>query len=92
MGFALSSKGIGPMFEDEWPDKIKKEYTGMNVVADREYVFTFGVHKGDHIDDVLKDNPGYIVWCIENLEWFSATEMVEKLAIDNLVRKKESRR
>ena len=58
-------------------------------IIDRNYVFDFGAkHKGDHIDDVLKSDPQYIVWCIENIDWFEATDMVEKLAYDNAAEKK----
>lgn len=31
-----------------------------------EDVFTFGKHKGNQLEDVIDDDPGYIEWCVEN--------------------------
>lgn len=42
--------------------------------------FTFGKYKGDTIEDVLEDNYEYIIWCLDNLDWFKVSEEVyEKL-------------
>ena len=29
-------------------------------------VFIFGKHKGDQVEDVIEDDPGYIEWCCDN--------------------------
>ncbi len=26
----------------------------------------FGIHKGEQIEDMLYDHPGYLAWCVEN--------------------------
>ena len=36
--------------------------------------FTFGKYKGRPIDDILRHDPGYVAWCIDNIEWFKLTE------------------
>lgn len=30
----------------------------------------FGQYKGNTIDDVLSDDPGYLDWCLQNVEGF----------------------
>ena len=36
-----------------------------------DYVFTFGKNKGKTLDDVAKiKDMSYILWCIENIDWF----------------------
>lgn len=31
---------------------------------------TFGKHKGSTIEEVLEDDPNYIEWAIDEIEWF----------------------
>jgi hypothetical protein len=38
--------------------------------------FTFGKYKGRTVSSVLKDDPGYIAWANENVEWLSFTDGV----------------
>lgn len=44
----------------------------------RDYVFTFGKHKGDKLEDMLESDPGYLDWCLDNVDWF-AEKCVEGL-------------
>ena len=44
--------------------------------------FDFGKYKGRIIDDILKHNPGYVVWCIENIEWFRLSEADKERAYE----------
>lgn len=62
-----------------------------DVYIDRNYVFTFGKYKQQHIDDVLKDHPDYILWCEENLAWVHVSSTILKLANDYVELKKEYR-
>ena len=32
--------------------------------------FSFGKHKGETLDDVWRNNPEYIGWCVENIKGF----------------------
>ena len=47
------------------------------------YVFTFGQYKGVAYSDVKNDDPGYILWCMDNMDWFkiSYDEKQELLAL-----------
>ena len=47
----------------------------------KESLLTFGKYKGNKIGYILETDPGYIVWCVETLEWFSEklnTEIYEE--------------
>ena len=35
------------------------------------FVFTFGIYKGIEYDDVRHDDPNYIIWCNDNIDWFN---------------------
>lgn len=41
-------------------------------------VFGFGKYKGCTVDDVLEDHPGYIEWCIENIDGFEIHTEVDE--------------
>lgn len=34
------------------------------------YKFTFGKNKGLYLKDVVEEDPNYVIWCMENIEWF----------------------
>lgn len=38
------------------------------------YVFTFGKYIGEHILDVIDENPNYVLWCHNNVDWFKLTD------------------
>ena len=31
-------------------------------------------HKGELIDDVMVEDPSYLVWCLDNISWFQLDE------------------
>lgn len=33
--------------------------------------FTFGKYKGHSVMSVLNENPAYVEWCVNNIEWFT---------------------
>lgn len=33
--------------------------------------FTFGKYKGRSIMSVLSENPAYVEWCVNHIEWFT---------------------
>lgn len=33
--------------------------------------FTFGKYKGRSVMSVLSENPAYVEWCVNNIEWFT---------------------
>ena len=33
-------------------------------------VFDFGKNEGKKVKDVLKEDPMYIAWCLQNIDWF----------------------
>lgn len=35
---------------------------------------TFGKHKGVILKTVIDRNPSYIVWCVNNIEWFKLNQ------------------
>jgi len=46
--------------------------------------FKFGKHKGEQVEDVMQDDPGYIAWTAENdvVDYDEeAMEMISKLRI-----------
>ena len=36
-----------------------------------QWKLTFGKHKGETLQWVLKENPLYILWASENIDWFN---------------------
>ena len=38
----------------------------------------FGKHKGKTINQILEEEPTYIRWCLENIDWFKLSEEDEK--------------
>ena len=40
------------------------------VIDTSTYVFSFGQYKGMDYEDVKLDDPAYILWCIDNMDWF----------------------
>lgn len=33
-------------------------------------VFAFGKHKGETLDEVIVDDPGYVDWCLSEVDGF----------------------
>lgn len=51
----------------------------MTDIDSKNYVFTFGGHKDETYDEVFECDPGYLLWCHDNVAWFelSATDIGE---------------
>ena len=47
------------------------------------YVFTFGKFKDYTIQHVIDEEPNYVLWCIENIEWFDVEPFIEDMAEEN---------
>lgn len=46
----------------------------------------FGKHKGETVDSVAENDPAYLVWAHENIDWFKLTkEQYEALLMDEAV-------
>jgi hypothetical protein len=45
---------------------------------------TFGKYKGYTIEDVLEDDPNYLEWAIDEIEWFELDEIATKELNNNL--------
>ncbi len=47
-------------------------------------IFTFGKHKGKHINEIVSVDPAYITWCIINLDHFYITrELISTLSANH---------
>lgn len=52
---------------------------------DLDEVFDFGKkHKGQFITDVLYQDPLYLGWCVEQVEWFVLVDKVKVLYIEEM--------
>lgn len=50
----------------------------LNTNIDPEtYIFTFGKHKGKSFLDVLTEDAKYLVWCLDELDWFTVDRSTE---------------
>lgn len=47
-----------------------------------KYVFPFGKHKNEYVEDVLEEDPGYIIWAADNVDWFNPTDEILIEAFD----------
>jgi uncharacterized protein (DUF3820 family) len=43
---------------------------------DLDHVLTFGRHRGRTIEDVLEDDPRYLLWVCENVDDFELDDVV----------------
>ena len=39
----------------------------------------FGKYCGETLKTILEDDPGYLVWCLENVEWFEVDQDLEDI-------------
>ena len=44
------------------------------------YVFTFGKCKGKFLKIVLYEDPGYLIWCHHNIDWFELSDEMYQYA------------
>jgi hypothetical protein len=61
------SKGLTNM-----NNQLEAKPVGLNIVLG------FGKYKGQTIKDVIRVDPDYILWCVDNIEWFELDEESEK--------------
>lgn len=43
-------------------------------------VFNFGKYKGLYVSDILADEPGYLIWLDENIDWLTIDPQLLKEA------------
>lgn len=59
------------------PEVDPEEYYSMQekaLASELSTVFTFGKYRGRTYDAVLRENPAYLIWAHENVEWFVLSE------------------
>ena len=37
----------------------------------------FGKYKGEYVQDVIEKDPDYLLWCLDNIDWFKLTKETE---------------
>jgi uncharacterized protein (DUF3820 family) len=47
-----------------------------------DYKFTFGKHKGETVKELVQKDPSYLVWCIENFDWFKVSQTFYKMLLE----------
>lgn len=45
-------------------------------------ILNFGNYKGKRVEDVLFENPEYIIWCDETIEWLKIDRLILYRALD----------
>ncbi len=40
-------------------------------------ILNFGKYKGAKVKEVIKEDPHYLKWCWENIDWFKASDKVK---------------
>ena len=45
-------------------------------------VLTFGQYKGETIQDVMKHDASYLIWAVENIDWFDIDVVVMEVIED----------
>ncbi len=58
------------------------------MIYDLDTPLAFGKYKGQPVEDVLNDDPGYLLWLLENVESFT----VDKALEDDILRAVRRRR
>ena len=43
-------------------------------ILSETYVFQFGKHSGETMDDVIETDASYVLWCIKNIDWFKVSK------------------
>jgi len=46
----------------------------------KDSILTFGKYSGETVFDIILKDAGYILWCIDTIDWFDVTIEVEDLA------------
>ena len=63
-------------------DNDSKAPTGL------DWMFNFGKYKDEQptIRELLDRDPGYVVWCCENLDWFDVDAYIYDMALEKEAR------
>lgn len=51
-----------------------------------DHRFNFGKHQGNTVDQVLEDDPGYILWAADRIHWFKPKKETLARAHTNCIR------
>ena len=52
-----------------------------------DYTFPFGKHKYESVTEVLEEDPNYILWAADNVDWFNPTNEILDEAVSILRQK-----
>lgn len=53
---------------------------------------TFGKYKGQSVDEVIDNDPDYLVWAVEEIDWFELDEETEKELEDGILNGEDTNR
>jgi hypothetical protein len=71
--------------------KIACEQNTMSkTIFNKDMKLTFGKYKGVTVEQLVKDNPEYLLWCHDNIEWFELPDKV-LFEVEDLVDLKEEK-
>lgn len=54
----------------------------MTKKLDETYIFTFGKYKGLSVNEILDDDPSYLVWANKEVQWFKLKKEVYDLVLE----------
>ena len=54
------------------------------------YAFHFGKYKGEILKDVLEEDPNYIIWCSDSIDWFDLDTDVYDMASEKDANKEDA--
>jgi len=57
----------------------------MTTVFGLAHRLTFGKYKGKTVQEVIDQNPRYLDWCLETIEWFDLSAEAREALEDSLV-------
>lgn len=61
--------------QSKWIDKMKKKWIGISDT------FKFGKNKGKLITDVIKDNPSYFIWLMDNTDFVVSPDIMKQVTL-----------
>lgn len=71
--------------------KIACEQNTMSkTIFNKDMKLTFGKYKGVTVEQLVKDNPEYLLWCHDNIEWFELPDKV-LFEVEDLVEFREAK-
>lgn len=54
------------------------------MIIELDYVFTFGKYKGRTAYSVIRENPQYLFWAEDNIDWFELSDDVKEEAFAHM--------